>query len=125
MNIVLLIAGILGFSSLVLGAYGDHGLQLSILDQQSWDVALRYHQLYAVVLLVLSGFKCLPLTKRRQIGLNLIAGGFFIGAILFSGSIYLRILSGYTGLSFLTPIGGSLLILSWLAVMAYSFKYSK
>ncbi len=67
MNRLLLIAGILGASGVLLGAFGAHGLEGALtrgmaeidpvwlakrLDQ--FDVGVRYHLLHAVALLVLA-----------------------------------------------------------------------
>ena len=119
MNISLLITGLLGLCGIILGAYADHALlpYLSVADIKSFSVALDYHQLYSVILLVLSGFYWLPV---RKTGLGWLVSGFTLGILLFSGSIYLRILTGYTGLSFLTPVGGTVLILSWMGVVVFS-----
>lgn len=120
MNISLLIAGILGLSSVLLGAFSGHGLQLSLHDQKSWDVALNYHQLYSIVVLAFALFNTFSVAQLSRKSLHGIITGFTLGIILFSGSIYIRILTGHTGLNFLTPIGGGMLIISWAAVIIYS-----
>lgn len=125
MNIPLLIAALLGLSSVLLGAYGDHVLvmQLSAHDAASWSTALSYHQMYALVLLGLALFHWLKLSTSARLSLHFISGGFTLGIILFSGSIYFRLFTGNIALNFLTPYGGMVLILSWGALIVFSLFY--
>jgi len=43
--------------------------------------------------------------------------GFFLGAALFAGSLYLRAAAGFAAVAPVTPIGGALLILSWICLL--------
>jgi len=127
MNYSLLLAAFLGITSVFLGAYGDHVL-LSQLDPsvwKSWSTALHYHQLYSIVLLIFAGFRWLPIGDIGQMWVTGIIFIFTASLILFSGSIYLRILTGYTELSWLTPIGGLLLMSSWFLVIMFACVYNK
>lgn len=46
-----------------------------------------------------------------------VAGGLlFAGTLLFSGSLYLLVLTGARGLAWLTPFGGVAFMLGWLAL---------
>ena len=40
---------------------------------------------------------------------------FFIGTLIFSGSLFILVLSGKTWLGAITPIGGTALIVGWVA----------
>ena len=126
MNYPLLIASILGLTGILLGAFGDHSLQahLSSADLESWHVALRYHQMYAVVILVFAALKWSAIGERLA-GLDWLVGLFTLGVVLFSGSIYLRILTGYSELIWLTPLGGTLLIGSWAGTIIAAILWRK
>jgi uncharacterized membrane protein YgdD (TMEM256/DUF423 family) len=126
MNYPLLIASILGLTGILLGAFGDHSLQahLSPADLESWHVALRYHQMYAVVILVFAALKWSAIGERLA-GLDWLVGLFTLGVVLFSGSIYLRILTGYSELIWLTPLGGTLLIGSWAGTIIAAILWRK
>jgi uncharacterized membrane protein YgdD (TMEM256/DUF423 family) len=127
MNYALLFAALLGLSSVYLGAYGDHNLQAQLDPNtwQSWSTALRYHQLYSFVLLIFAGFRWLPIGDIGQIWVKAISVLFSIAIVLFSGSIYLRILMGYTEFTWITPMGGLLLIFSWFFVVMFTVVYRK
>jgi len=126
MNYALVIGSILGLTGILLGAFGDHSLQatLSTDDLNSWQVALKYHHLYAIVILVLAAFKWLPISERLA-GLDWIINLFTVAVILFSGSIYIRILTGYEDFRWLTPLGGSLLIASWASLLIAGILWKK
>jgi uncharacterized membrane protein YgdD (TMEM256/DUF423 family) len=108
-------------SAVVLGAFGAHLLSdmLSADALQSFEVGVRYQFYHGLALLFLS---LSPDSKkfRSRTALLLV-----IGTLLFSSSIYLLSLStmyGDTGLPALlgpvTPIGGLLLILGWVNLLA-------
>ncbi|MCS7298056.1 MAG: DUF423 domain-containing protein [Bacteroidia bacterium] len=46
----------------------------------------------------------------------LLAVGFLVGVILFAGAIYLRYLGGIERATVVAPVGGSLLLLSWVGL---------
>lgn len=121
---VLLTAGVLILLSVVLGAFGAHALKaiLSPEQLQSFETGVRY-QMYSGLALLLLGFNADQLQIKAFYWLNL------IGIILFSGSIYLLALQTQLGMSLkflgpVTPLGGSLIIISWL-VFIFSIYRSK
>lgn len=126
MNYALLIGSILGLFGILLGAYGDHALQaqFSAADLQSWDTALSYHHMYTLVILVFAALCGLPNQDKLR-GLYYNVALFAVGVILFSGSIYLRILTGYDGLTWLTPVGGFILIAGWLQAFLTAMLWNK
>jgi uncharacterized membrane protein YgdD (TMEM256/DUF423 family) len=112
---ILVAAGICGGLGVAIGAFGAHGLEdyLASLEPEivqrrltQFDTAARYHLMHAVALLAVAA---LPVenSRHRQWG----AGLFVIGIILFSGSLYLLVLTDQTKLGMITPLGG----LSWIA----------
>jgi uncharacterized membrane protein YgdD (TMEM256/DUF423 family) len=106
-------AALLGALGVILGAFGAHGLQtrLSSEQLQSWDTAVRYHLLHSVALLALALYGA---ASGRSIQL---AGSLFVlGILLFSGSIYLLVLTGQRWLGPVTPLGGLCLIAGWLSL---------
>ena len=107
------IAAISGAIAVVAGAFGAHGLKARLEPAQldAWTTATDYHLLHSIVLLALALF-------ARQSGqsVDLQAGLFAAGTLLFSGSIYLLVLTGMKWLGPVTPIGGLLLIAGWLSL---------
>ena len=102
-------------ASIILGAFGAHGLKniLTFSEMGSFEVGVRYQIYHGIVLLILG-------LNAKRISLNpFIIGGFSIGILLFSGSIYLLSMDRAIGIdcSFLgpvTPIGGGTLITTWI-----------
>lgn len=109
------ICGLLGASGVALGAIASHALS----DPQAAfavERASTYQLLHTVVILVLLGFASRTVLLARAM--------MFAGIIGFSGAIYAKYLLGLTALGALAPVGGSLLILSWL-VLALSWFTAK
>jgi len=119
----LLAAGIFGAAAVVLGAWGAHGLETWLvaagveveridarLDQ--FDVAARYHLVHAAVLVGLAAVsdRIAPIASR-WIGRLMIAG-----IVLFSGSLYLLVITDTPWLGAITPLGGLAWIIAWSAL---------
>ena len=112
---ILMLGGVFILLAIIFGAFGAHALQnhLTIKELDSFQTGIQYQLYHGLALLVL-GFNFDKVNKAR-----LICWGIVTGTILFSGSIYLLSLDSLLGikLSFLwpvTPIGGSILIVSWI-----------
>ena len=102
------------FLAVLAGALGSHALKGHLAEmgsQSNFDLATRY-MFYHGLALMLTG-----LVKDYYPGSTFyLAGWLFIGGtVLFQGNLYLISLSQFRSLSFLTPIGGMLLLAGWLA----------
>jgi uncharacterized membrane protein YgdD (TMEM256/DUF423 family) len=100
--------------AVALGAFGAHGLR-AILDAaqlETWQTAVQYHLLHGVALFALA----LWLHDEAPTWASKIAAGLVLGTLLFSGSLYAWVLSGWQPLVFVTPIGGSVWLLTWLGL---------
>jgi len=108
------VAAISGVLAVVAGAFGAHGLKARLTPDQleSWATAAQYHLLHSAVLLALGLF-----ATYSGKSVKLPAGLFTSGMVLFSGSIYLLVLTKMRWLGPVTPIGGLLLILGWLSLV--------
>ena len=112
-KLILSTASILGFMSIVLGAFGAHLLEdyLILSDKlNSFETAVKY-QFYHVFFLMILGL-C-----YNQFDKSLIKYAFFsvlIGVFLFSGSLYVICFTNLTMFGSLTPFGGFFLIMAWL-----------
>ena len=108
------IAAISGALAVVAGAFGAHGLKARLEPSQldAWMTATEYHLIHSVVLLALALF-----AAQSGKSIQLPAGLFSVGMLLFSGSIYLLVLTQMRWLGPVTPIGGLLLIAGWLSLL--------
>jgi uncharacterized membrane protein YgdD (TMEM256/DUF423 family) len=104
----------LGAIGVALGALGAHALKARLTPEQltSWGTAVDYHLLHSVVLLGLALFSA---ATGRSVQLP--ATLFTLGILLFSGSIYLLILSHQRWLGPVTPLGGLCLIAAWVSLL--------
>lgn len=113
-RLFLLAGTVLGGLGVALGALGAHGLK-KVLDAHLFEVyetAVLYQFLHAFALLSAG----LWLRQGGAVGpLRLAGTAWLVGVVLFCGSLYLYVASGMHGLAFVTPIGGMLFILGWLA----------
>jgi len=122
---IILTAAFFGFSGVILGAFGAHGLEGKVSDGQleTWKTAVDYQFYHTVALLFLATFSR---AKNTFIKLSYIM--FTLGILFFSGSLYL--LSTYTLTGFgkpallgpITPIGGVCFIIGWLALFIATIK---
>ena len=119
MNRYLLIAGLLGATGVAAGAFGAHALQASVSPERIdiWETAAQYHLIHAAVILALALHSQADENRWRFPMM-----GFTAGVLLFSFSLYALVLADITQLAMITPIGGLLLILSWLLVAINAFK---
>ena len=108
----LLSGGVLGFLAVGMGAMGAHYLGLTESDRLAWSTAVEYHLWHAVVLLVA------PLIPLRASRIFPFMIAFFVGGIvLFSGSIYLLVLTKNSLWGPVTPLGGICIISGWLLLI--------
>ena len=109
------ISGGMGALAVACGAFGAHGLKAKVTPDllEIWHTAAHYHLIHAVVLLALTSSQLAP-----NLGHWLI----FIGTLIFSGSLYLLVLTDTRWLGAITPIGGVCLILGWLAIAYFGAK---
>src|SRR4249919_2972554 len=94
------IAAIMGFLAVALGAFGAHGLK-DLLAQNNtatiWEKAVFYHFIHTVMLFVLA--RRFPMARGPWVS-------FFVGILIFSGSLYLLAVTNVKWLGAITPIGG-------------------
>lgn len=106
---------IFGMVAIILGAFGAHALKkiLSVEQLYTFETGVRYQMYHALFLIVIGTIKEVSQKAKKTIYYLV-----FFGVILFSGSIYLLATNGTTPfdfkvIGFVTPIGGTLLILAW------------
>ncbi|WP_136068189.1 DUF423 domain-containing protein [Modicisalibacter radicis] len=103
-----------GFISVAAGAFGAHGLQGHVAPRllEAFETAVRYQAWHTLAMLgVLVWRETRPLRGQR-----LVLALWATGIALFSGSLYLLVVTGARWLGPVTPLGGLLLMAGWLAL---------
>jgi uncharacterized membrane protein YgdD (TMEM256/DUF423 family) len=109
--------------AVALGAFGAHGLEkvLTVKQLATWQTAVFYHFVHSLALLVLS----LAALVKPALAFRGIKAGLLIGLVLFSGSLYAWVLSGWSGLVFVTPIGGTIWLGVWLGLAYQAWRFAR
>jgi uncharacterized membrane protein YgdD (TMEM256/DUF423 family) len=117
-SLTLFIAAILGFLAVGLGAFGAHGLKTTLsADMMAvYQTAVQYHFYHCFALLIVG---LLMYSGIEHMSLRVSAVLFFVGVLVFSGSLYAMAFTGARWLGAITPIGGLMFLVAW-ACLAYS-----
>ena len=104
-----------GLSGVMIGAFGAHGLKaLLTADQLAiYHTGVDYQFVHALALLLLGALAQHQTPKAWQLAATLFIAGVFI----FSGSLYLLVLTDTSWLGAITPIGGMSFIAGWAALL--------
>jgi len=106
------LAALSGALSIILGAFGAHALghRLSAEMLNAYQTGVHYQMWQTIALMgLLAGWNSEELPR-------LTLGCWIIGTLLFSGSLYLLALTNLMPFAFVTPVGGTLLIIGWLTL---------
>jgi uncharacterized membrane protein YgdD (TMEM256/DUF423 family) len=108
---ILAAGALLGLTSVIAGAAFSH----LFASDHAVETALRYHQIYAVVVTMLG---LLPAVHgRAALTINTAAVLFIAGTLCFSGGIYAASLFHLPVMIYATPVGGFLLMVGWIALL--------
>jgi uncharacterized membrane protein YgdD (TMEM256/DUF423 family) len=122
MKLFLLIGSIFAAVSILLGAFGAHFLKEKLSSDQLviFEIATRYMMYHSFGLLI---FGLLGYILTEEI-ISLPGIMMIVGIVIFSGSLYLVSLGGFKKFGMITPIGGFILIASWLTFAYNIYKLS-
>lgn len=126
---ILLVAALMGSLGVILGAFGAHALESAVkdwglaADEQArrlvtWDVAVRYQMYHALALLATGILAVHKPTKSLVVA----GAAFTLGTLVFSGCLYVLVLSGVKILGAVVPLGGLGLIVGWLALAVAAWR---
>ncbi|MCH9807934.1 MAG: DUF423 domain-containing protein [Alphaproteobacteria bacterium] len=107
-HVLIAIAGVLGAAGVSLAAIAAH-----VADSTAIRAAAELAMVHAAAAIGLIAFAH---HSARSTAWRLVAAAMLLGAILFTGAVALGTLAGFRPIPALAPIGGSLTILSWLAL---------
>ena len=120
MKSLLIIGSVFAALSVLFGAFGAHGLKnkLPKEDLVIFETAVRYQMYHALGILLL-GLTSFFLTEKL---VSTPAYFLIFGVIIFSGSLFLLVLTNLRWFGAITPIGGLCLIIGWL-LFAYNIYF--
>jgi uncharacterized membrane protein YgdD (TMEM256/DUF423 family) len=112
MRLALIGGALCGLLAVALGAFGAHGLESRVTAAAlaTWTTASDYLAMHALALLA-TGALMAQRPGTRLLGAA--AACFLAGSVLFSGSLYILVLSGVRAWAAVTPFGGTILIIGW------------
>jgi uncharacterized membrane protein YgdD (TMEM256/DUF423 family) len=99
------VGAVLALLGVAAGAFGAHALR-SMVDPariETFEVAVRYQMFHAIAVLL-----------AGMLGAPAAGWCFLAGVVVFSGSLYLLVLTGARWLGAVTPVGGVLFLLGWV-----------
>ena len=108
-------AAISGFLGVTAGAFGAHGLKNHVDPAllPIWHTAVLYQLIHTLALLMLVGLAA----HVNQQALRWSSRLFGAGIVIFSGSLYILVLSNVKWLGAITPIGGVCFLAGWLCLI--------
>lgn len=118
----LLIGAVFAALSVLFGAFGAHGLKNMGIDASkigNFETAARYQFYHALGLMIIF------ILSHHKLKLDFLNGAGWLmtaGTLLFSGSLYLYVLSGIKAFAMITPVGGVLMVLAWFALLFAALK---
>lgn len=101
-------------TGVIAGAFGAHGLREHVTAERLavWHTGVEYQMYHALALLVLAKLN----VHRAATWL------FAAGIVIFSGSLYVLVLSDTNWLGAITPIGGVCFIAGWLWLLVTALR---
>ena len=121
---VLVVAGIYGILSVILGAFGAHAFKEILSPEKlvSFETGVRYQMYHAIILLIIGLTLSFSSPLERWAAIC-----FIIGVIFFSFSIYFLTFAEHWNLNLrflgpITPIGGLFLIAGWGLLIIFFIK---
>jgi uncharacterized membrane protein YgdD (TMEM256/DUF423 family) len=126
-NRLFFLAGLIGATGVILGAFGAHALKDTLLRLQTvglWQTAVLYHLVHAVALLALAAGGDAGITGRGRPLIAAAAVCWVGGTVLFSGSLYGLALGSPHALGPVTPVGGVLFLAGWGLVAIHGWRHS-
>jgi uncharacterized membrane protein YgdD (TMEM256/DUF423 family) len=107
--------------AVALGAFGAHALK-SRVDARMLEVfetAVRYQMYHALGLLAVAYY-----LGQEAPGAGAAAWSFLAGILIFSGSLYVMVLTGHRWLGAITPIGGVAFMIGWALLARAAWRGS-
>lgn len=113
---------ILAGLAVALGAFGAHMLEDMVSADRlaTFETGVKYQMYHALALLVIGW-----ISREAPGTLNSVGYCFIAGILVFSGSLYILVLTDTGWLGAITPIGGIAFIAGWILLAVKSIQLNK
>ncbi len=110
-----ILGSLMGAIAVATGAFGAHGLANRVDARmiEVWETAARYQMYHALAMFAVAWL----VTQTQATSATVAGWSFFAGTLIFSGSLYILVLSGVKWLGAITPIGGTIMIVGWICCL--------
>ena len=108
-------ASLFGILGVALGAFGAHALRARVTPERlvTFETGVRYMLYHAFALFAVVAVR----TWGPDSTASAVAGiAFIVGVLLFSGSLFLLVLTDTPRWGAVTPLGGAILLVGWAAL---------
>ena len=124
----LVLGGMFALIAVMAGAFGAHGLRGTVSPRglEVFQTAVTYqmtHSLALILVAILSGLGIAGGPGRKLLSTG--AGFFTAGIVLFSGSLYLLVLTPMTWPGPVTPLGGVCFMVGWALLSTAGLKHPR
>lgn len=119
----LIAAGLFGLIGVALGAFGAHALQRRVTPERliTFETGVRYLLYHAFALFAVVAIR----TWGPDSAASTVAGvAFIVGVVLFSGSLFVLVLTDEPRWGAVTPVGGLVFLVGWAALVYAAFTTS-
>ena len=124
----LILGACFALTAVMAGAFGAHGLRglVSPRGLEVFQTAVTYQMYHSLALILVAILSALGLAGESGSKLLPIGAGFFTaGIVLFSGSLYLLVLTQMSWPGPITPLGGVCFMVGWVLVIVVGLKPSR
>ena len=127
MNPTLFAGAVLGFLSVAIGASVEHIVKPNVEPEVfRWTMtAIRYHQIGALIVFAIGLSLAAGIQHNLAKWLKISAVLFVLGTVLFSFSIYVTAITGIEKLTYITPVGGTVLMLAWASAAWGALRHAQ
>lgn len=117
-----ILASIIMFFGVAAGAFGAHALANHFKSypelESTYNTAVRYQLIHGLAIFAIAWA-----VTRWPGSFTQLAGFLFVaGIVLFSGSLYLLVLTGSRWLGAITPFGGVAFLVGWLSLLVGAWR---
>ena len=126
---IAVVASVLAGLGVALGAFGAHALEAAVAEWEltarqqgerlaTWEVAVRYQMYHALALFVVAWLRRGAAPRPALAAAWLL----IVGIALFSGCLYLYVLTGVKWLGAIVPLGGTAFLLAWALIAVAAWR---